>query len=216
MSSHKIKWLQPGSILFFRDREGFKKSRKENIGLHVQLPDYVVVDGKFASHEQFEEDNAYVTLVGIKRKIPMINQFETEFFEVVGHIDSQGYDVSEVVDDPHQFSVWYATGSHEDEGFLNDLMKNMRDYNPGSDRNKKFVDRLLDERRATGQLLPTEIAFVINHLVCALYNAARVGHKGSTKLAYNMLRNTLLEVGEAQGRLHKPINVEIVEERNDW
>lgn len=201
----------PGTILFFRDREGFKKSRKENIGLHVQLPDYVVVEESF-----LDRDNcAYITLVGIKRKLPMINEFESKFFEIVGHIDDQGYDESEVVDDPDQFSTWYATGSHEDEGFLNDLMKNMGNYDPGKEENKHIVDRLLDERRATGQLLPTEIAYVINHLLCALYNAARVGHSGKTKPAYNMLRNTLLEIGESQGRQGKPINVELIDEIDD-
>lgn len=212
MSEHKIKWLSPGSILFFRDREGFKKSRKENIGLHVQLPDYVVIDGNFSEPYRFEENLAYVTLVGIKRKLPMITQSEVDFFEVVGHIDSQGYDLSEVVDNPDQFSTWYATGSHEDEGFLNDLMKNMGNYDPGKEENKHIVDRLLDERRATGQLLPTEIAYVINHLLCALYNAARVGHSGKTRPAYNMLRNTLLEIGESQGRQGKPIDVELIDD----
>lgn len=210
---HDICGFVPGTILFFRDREGFRNSRTYNIGLHVQLPDYVVVDGNYTDEDRFDDGKAYVTLVGIKRKLPMINQFEAGFFEIVGHIDNQGYELSEVLNDPHQFSTWYATGSHEDEGFLNDLMKNMGDYNPGLDKNKHIVDRLLDERRATGKLLPTEIAYVINHLVCALYNAARVGHKGKTKPAYNMLRNTLLEIGEAQGKKDKPIiDVGLIEE----
>lgn len=204
MSEQTLLCVNPGDILFFHDREGYRNSRRENIGFHVQLPDYVVVDTldlKFDTQiDNFANYGHSCSLVGIKRVKPAITEEEfRDFFYPVGTIDDQGYDREFVEEDAHGFSKYYAAGCHEDEGFLNDLMRNMKDYDPHSKKNIDTVNQILEKRRTTGRLYPSEMADVANHMIAALYKAARIGNKGKCYPSYRLVKDTMLEGGKVAG-----------------
>lgn len=216
MSEDTLSCASSGDILFFHDRQGYRNSRPENIGFHVQLPDYVVIDNldlRFNHEFDIDVDYHWCSLVGIKRVKPAITEEEfRKFFRRVGNIDDQGYDREYVEEDPHLFSKDYAAGYHEDEGFLNDLMRNMRDYDPHSPKNIEKINHILERRQRTGKLLPSEMADVANHMIAALYKAARIGNKGKCYKSYRLLIETMLECGKAASyRSQKPLDVSLVE-----
>lgn len=182
--------LTTGDILYFVDREGYRKSRPENIGPHAQYPDYVVIGARHFS----KDGDHYYSLMGLKRKGPTIKESEVKFFNLVGELDDIDYKQKDIKADPYYFSRLYASGEFcIIPDFLKRTLISLSTYFPGLEKNKTRISELMEKRDNDGTLMPSEIMEISLHMMRGAYLGLLQAYKGNVTEATEGIMSMMIQ-----------------------
>lgn len=183
-----------GDVLYFYDREGYRNANKKNVGYHAQLADYVVIE-----HINYDAELGWVvSLAGFPHKQGAIiwDDCEDGFFSEVGHIDNSGYGMADIKKDPYAFSREFKAGCHirsdnDTVLYMDTLFYNMSNFNPTSAQNNDELSRVFASYQESGNMLPSDMAYVINRVLLGLYNSILNYNQGDIKTTMKDVRDLL-------------------------
>lgn len=182
--------LTSGDIIYFADREGYRNSRKENVGAHVQYPDYMVIDAKIWGGLKRESN---YTVIGIPRKGYMITDSELAFFRRVGSIHSIDYSVSDIKKDPYYFSRLYASGNFcQLPIFLKSTLIGLSTYFPHQEKNIVRIHDLVAKREEEG-LSPSELMEISLHMLREAYLRTLESKEGNVNEATKTIESLMVQ-----------------------